>query len=286
MSSRFAAVLAFIDAHTGESASLKTLSAVAACSPFHFHRQFSAALGMSVHRYVLLSRMKHASYLLAFRDAMSIDDIASRCGYEAPESFARAFRQLIGASPSAFRAQPDWLEWNERFAQFFALRSTQMNVDTHMEVELVNFPETRVALLEHCGDPRRLNDSIARFIDWRRRNALPPRQSATFNLLFDDPNETPTGDFRFGLCVATARDIAPNDEGIVAFTLPAGPCARLRHQGSDDHLEQSIRRLYADWLPQSGRELRDFPLFLQRLRFYPEVSEQQALTDIFLPLVP
>ena len=37
-------------------------------------------------------------------------------------------------------------------------------------------------------------------------------------------------------------------------------------------------------LVASGEELRDFPLFMQRLKFFPDVSDSEAETDIYLPL--
>ena len=42
--------------------------------------------------------------------------------------------------------------------------------------------------------------------------------------------------------------------------------------------------LYSVWLPQSGEEPRDFPLFLQRVRMFPDVPEHEAITDVFLPI--
>jgi AraC family transcriptional regulator len=71
---------------------------------------------------------------------------------------------------------------------------------------------------------------------------------------------------------------------VVEFLIPAGRCALLRHRGSDDQLGRSIMHLYASWLPTSGEELRDFPLFMQRLKFFPDVPDSEAQTDIYLPL--
>ena len=68
------------------------------------------------------------------------------------------------------------------------------------------------------------------------------------------------------------------------MTIPAGRCALLRHVGSDDQLGRSIRYLYANWLPASGEELRDFPLFMRRVTFFPDVPDSEAVTDIYLPL--
>lgn len=282
---RFQRVLDQIDAHTDEAFDLDTLSALAAYSPYHFHRQFGALVGMPLGRYVAFSRMKRASYLLVFQPDVPVGEIAAVCGYEGPEAFARAFRQVVGVAPTAFRARPDWDDWHARFRPWLELRTrTMLIAPTIDDVEIVDFPATRIALLTHRGDHARLNDSLQRFVAWRRAANLPRDRHATFNILYADPDSTAPEEFRLGIAVATDGEIAPNDAGIEASLLPAGPCARLRHHGSTDFLEPTFRRLYGEWLPASGREPRDFPPFLQRLRFYPDVPDAEAVTDVFLPL--
>jgi AraC family transcriptional regulator len=93
------------------------------------------------------------------------------------------------------------------------------------QVRFVDFPETRIAVLEHRGDPALTGDSIRRFIAWRKQMGLPPRLSATFNILRDDPATTVPAEFRLDLCAATEREVAPNDAGIVARVIPGGRCA-------------------------------------------------------------
>jgi AraC family transcriptional regulator len=51
--------------------------------------------------------------------------------------------------------------------------------------------------------------------------------------------------------------------------IPGGRCAVLRHIGSEDHLGETVSFLYSQWLPQSGEELRDFPLYFQRVLVFP-----------------
>ena len=152
------------------------------------------------------------------------------------------------------------------------------------QVRIIDFRETRVAVLEHRGDPALIGNSIRKFIDWRKGAGLPPKISATFNILYDDPIETEPENFRLDLCAATPKDVAPNSAGVVGKAIPAGRCAVLRHIGSDDGLGDAISYLYADWLPRSGEEPRDLPLFCQRVSFFPDVPEHEAVTDIFLPL--
>ena len=77
---RMRRVLDYIDRPTEEELSLDVLSGVAAFSKFHFHRQFVATFGLSVHRYVHLARMKRASFRLAYHEAQSVTDIALDAG--------------------------------------------------------------------------------------------------------------------------------------------------------------------------------------------------------------
>ncbi|GLQ51300.1 GyrI-like domain-containing protein [Dyella flava] len=282
---RFQKVLAYIDTHLSEDLSLDRLSNVAAFSKHHFLRQFSALFGIGVYQYVQRSRLKRASHQLAFREDQPVIDIALNSGYENPESFSRAFKKAIGQTPSEFRKQPQWVPWQAAYQSLAELRTQHMPSQPQIhDVRVIDVQETPIAVLEHRGDPHMLGDSIRRFIEWRKQNHLPPSKNATFNILYDDPNEVAPADYRFDLCVATNQDITDNPFGIVRKTIPAGRCAVLRHIGSDDTLHQSIIYLYSAWLPQSGEEPGGFPLYLQRVRFFPDVSEHEAVVDIFLPI--
>lgn len=53
---RMRRVLDHIDRHLDDVLDLDGLSGVAAFPKFHFHRQLTATLGLSVHRYVRLAR--------------------------------------------------------------------------------------------------------------------------------------------------------------------------------------------------------------------------------------
>ncbi len=283
--SRFRQVLKYIDRHLDEDLTIDRLSHLAAFSKYHFHRQFSELFGISLYKYIQLTRLKRASHQLAFRDGMSIVEIALASGYEHHESFSRAFKKSIGQTPSEFRANPQWTTWHSLYHPLRHLRSKHMKPDHPLDqVKIIQFQETRVAVLEHRGDPKLIGDSVRQFIAWRKQNHLPPNISDTFNILYDNPAETAPEDFRLDLCASIDRAIPENTFGIVEKTIPGGRCAVLRYIGDDANLGDSITALYSTWLPQSGEELRDFPLFLQRVKFFPDVPEHETTIDVFLPL--
>ncbi|WP_024880994.1 AraC family transcriptional regulator [Methylosinus sp. LW3] len=280
---RMRRVLDHIDRHLDEDLSLDVLSDVAAFSKHHFHRQFGATFGVSAHRYVQLARMKRASYRLAFHADDNVTAIALDSGYEAPDGFARAFRECVGQTPSAFRKSPDWEQWLAALEPLDRARSANMTYSP-ADVTVRDFPPTPVAILTHRGDPARVYESVRRFIEWRRSVGLSRDIAATFTIFPCDPRITAPEAFRIDLCAASDRPIAANAAGVTSGLIPGGRCAVLRVIGSSENLERPALFLYRDWLPASGEEPRDFPLFCQRIGFYPDVPEHETITDLFLPI--
>jgi AraC family transcriptional regulator len=138
--------------------------------------------------------------------------------------------------------------------------------------------------MTHRGDPRQVYETIRRFVAWRRAVGLGRDAAATYTIFPCDPRSTPPDDFRLDLCAAADRPIAPNAQGVEAALIPGGRCAVLRVIGSSENLEAAALFLYRDWLPASGEEPRDFPLFCQRISIYPDVPEHETVTDLFLPI--
>lgn len=277
-------VVAFIEAHPDDDLSVALLCGVAAFSKHHFQRQFSSLFGISVGRYVQLSRLKRASSRLAFRRGTSVLQVALDAGYAGPEALSRAFRRQFGQSPTAFRRAPRWEPWHSAIAPLTQARSLTMSHSlTDADVRLVDFPDTPVALLTHRGDPALIGDTLRRFIAWRKAVGLRPGVSATFNVFHSDPEDPSAEHDRVDICAATNRPVAPNEAGVVAGVIRGGTCAVVRQIGGSD-LHASATWLYGQWLPASGREPRDAPLFAQRVSFYPDVPESEAVTDLFLPI--
>ncbi len=276
---KFDRVFDYIDKHLGENLSVEQLSQVANFSKYHFHRQFSEYTGISVFRYVQLMRLRRASYRLAFNHLDRIIDIALEAGFENPESFSRAFRNAFGQTPSEFRRSPEWEPWNERY-RFQIIERKQT-----MEVKIVDVEQTLVAVKEHRGALALVNDSVRIFIEWRKASGLSPiKSSRSFGIAYDNPDTTEPEKFRFDICGSVMTDVPANPQGVVNKVIPRGRCAVVRHVGSHSRIGECAYYLYRDWLPESGEDLRDFPLYFHYLKLMPETPEHELVTDVYLPL--
>jgi AraC family transcriptional regulator len=280
---RMQRVLDHIDRHLDGDLGVETLAGVAAFSKFHFHRQFTAMFGVGVARYVQGRRLERAAAQLAFRDGTPVTDIAFDAGYAVPEAFGRAFKQVTGQTPTAFRADPDWAARQAMLAPLLPSESPMM-FQTN-QVRLVDMPTTPILFMRHQGDPALIGATIRRFIAWRHANRLGPQVCATFNIFHTDPDVTPAAEARTDLAIATSRAVVAGDDRIEAGSIPGGRCAVLRITGGDAALAAGFAFLYRDWLSASREAMRDLPPFCQRITLFPDVPAHVAATDLFLPLV-
>ena len=80
------------------------LASSAAMSAGHFSRSFKAAFGESPYSYLMTRRIERAKALLR-RGDISVTDACFAVGCTSLGSFSSRFNELVGESPSAYRAR-------------------------------------------------------------------------------------------------------------------------------------------------------------------------------------
>lgn len=81
-----------------------TLAREALMSPGHFSRSFRTAYGETPYGYLMTRRIERAKALLR-RGDLSVTDVCIEVGCTSLGSFSSRFTELVGVSPSAYRAQ-------------------------------------------------------------------------------------------------------------------------------------------------------------------------------------
>jgi AraC family transcriptional regulator len=153
-----------------------------------------------------------------------------------------------------------------------------------MDVQIIIFPETKVAAIEHFGPTALEHGTARKLIAWKLENRLlDPLKHRSYGVHYTDPRTTPPSQHHVDFCLSIEGDVGPNPYGIITKVIPGGRCARARDIGSRSNNKAAVY-LYETWLPQSGESPGDFPIFPHYVKVGPNVREEEMITDVYLPL--
>lgn len=93
----------YVEAHITEELDYEEIAKQSFSSSFHFQRVFSILCGYTLGEYIRCRRLSLAGAELTAGKEKVID-IAYKYGYDAPESFAKAFQKFHGVTPSQARS--------------------------------------------------------------------------------------------------------------------------------------------------------------------------------------
>lgn len=280
---RIVRTLVYIQEHLDDALELEQVAAVAAFSSFHFHRIFRGLVGETLKEYVRRLRLERAARSLKRLDA-PITQIALQAGFETHESFTRAFGDMFGVSPSAYRS---------------ALKpAPESDSGTHLDdvsgyhppdygdvlpVEVKELPPMRLVFLRHVGPYTQVGATWGRLMAWAGMRGLLEPNMKLIGIVQDDPDVTPPDKVRYDAAVTVNGPVRPEGEFGV-MELAGGSYAVATHRGPYEGLGKTYQRVYGDWLPRSGYHLRDVPAFEQYLNSPQDTEPENLLTLIHVPL--
>jgi AraC-like DNA-binding protein len=93
-----------IDRDYAHPLDVTVLAQDALMSPGHFSRSFRAAFGETPYAYLMTRRIERAKALLR-RGDLTVTDVCMEVGCSSLGSFSSRFTELVGESPSAYRAR-------------------------------------------------------------------------------------------------------------------------------------------------------------------------------------
>ncbi len=97
-------VLLFIDDNLGQDPSLAEIAQVAGMSASYCNALFRAAMGQSLHQYVIRRKVERAAWLLQ-ESQVPISQVALETGFAHQSHLSLHMRRLLGTSPKKLRAQ-------------------------------------------------------------------------------------------------------------------------------------------------------------------------------------
>ena len=92
----------YVRREMGKPIRLEAVAELAGMTPCAFSRYFTEKIGMTFSTLVKLLRIEHALDELEMRDG-AISHLATRTGYQSCCTFSRAFKEVMGETPSNYR---------------------------------------------------------------------------------------------------------------------------------------------------------------------------------------
>src|ERR1700735_2820308 len=92
-----------IDRDYAQPLDVPAMARTALMSPAHFSRKFRAAYGETPYSYLMTRRMERAKSFL--RQGMSVTDACVAVGCTSLGSFSSRFTEIVGETPSLYRAR-------------------------------------------------------------------------------------------------------------------------------------------------------------------------------------
>jgi AraC-like DNA-binding protein len=111
-----------IDREYARPLDVAALARTALMSPGHFSRSFRAAFGESPYSYLMTRRIERAKALLR-RGDLTVTEVCFAVGCSSLGSFSSRFTELVGESPSAYKARSH--QWDNAIPACIAKREAK-----------------------------------------------------------------------------------------------------------------------------------------------------------------
>ena len=85
-----------------------------------------------------------------------------------------------------------------------------------MQVEIVQFPETRVAAIEHLGSTANVYESTRKLIEWRVQNRVPFEGARTYGVHYDMRTHAESG-YRLDIPAGDSERWSPGETKVVGI---------------------------------------------------------------------
>lgn len=268
-------VVDYINNHLDEELDLQKLAEMSNLSTYHFHRIMKAFLGETLGAYIIRVRLETAVRLLRYTD-LPVEQIAYSVGYEMPSSLSKSFKQFYDITPQEYRNNKN----------FVIMKPVQLNPDLKLKSPKVIELETKKAIyirlngaysdLDFCG-------AWGRLWAYVKEQKLFSAGIEHISIYHDDPKVTTSEKLRTDVCLVLPKPAEPKGE-IGVKEIAGGRYAVFLYQGPYTNLGIVYDTIFAQWLPGSGYELRNAPLFEKYVNDPSRTEEAKLKTEIYIPL--
>lgn len=277
-------VIDYIEEHLTEDLSLEMISGYARVSDYHFREIFFYLSGMTLSEYIKFRRLSEASKDLMCGE--TVLDVALKYGYQSMDGFTRAFKKWSGILPSEVS--------KKGMSKSFPKLSFTITVKggEPMEFRIEDKPAFNLA-----GVSKRVpmqfegvNDEIVKLaysITQEQRDKMHALQNLAPYEVVNASYESDTNFLQDEGCLTHLIGVltTENEIGDLLEKVPVEACtwAVFPNEGPfPSTLQQTMAKVYAEWLPSSNYEVINAPTFSFTKMNQPK--EGYAYSEIWVPV--
>ena len=156
-----------------------------------------------------------------------------------------------------------------------------------MDVDIRFRATQRVACMSHVGPYGEVTPLFEKMAAYAAEHGLFGPATRAVGIYCDDPNQVAAEKLRSHVGFVVMPGVEGDEEaGVEVLELAPGDYAIARHVGSYAGLGDAYGWLQNEWLPSSGREFADLPVYEFYVSDPANTPEDELLTLIHLPLKP
>ncbi|MGG0555440.1 AraC family transcriptional regulator [Priestia aryabhattai] len=277
--------LHYIEENLTNDINFREVVKLALCSEYHFKRMFSFLAGITLSEYIRRRRLTLAAFELKDKNVRVID-IAIKYRYNSPDSFARAFQNLHGISPS--EAKKDGCSLKAYPPMTFQLSikgGNEMNyrIEENEAFHIVGIKE-RVPIIFHGVNPKiaamweSLQDETIDKL--KKLSNVKPLGLLSASANFSEGRIEEKGELDHYIGVATTKNCPRN---LIKLEVPALTWAVFEAVGPfPDTLQDVWGRIYSEWFPSSNYEQVEGPEILWNE--HKDVTSPTFKSEIWIPV--
>ena len=266
--------LAYLEAHLTDGGSPEEISRLMACPYTVFQRMFGPLTGVSLSEYLRRRRLSLAAEDLRHADVRVID-VAVKYGYDSADAFAAAFRRMHGLSPQEARQPGAKLRFYTRMSFTMILTGVQ-----EMEYRVWDREAFQVMGIRRVTPTGGGTWAVVKGDGSAARMEALSGHRCDLGLCFGFDAQG-NNDYLCG--VEWPGEAAP---GFTTFPFPAARwlCFPVRGSIAQGALGLMWKRIYGEFLPQSGFRPLDLPTVEQYVRW--DEPADACEVNILLPVEP
>ncbi|ACE91371.1 AraC family transcriptional regulator protein [Rhizobium phaseoli] len=271
---RLRRVSAYIHDHLDEELDMERLAGIACLSSYHWHRIYRAIYGETLAATVKRLRLHRAAGEIVSTE-LAVSEIAKRSGYPNLQSFNRIFKSVYGMPPARYRKEGSHAAFQP---------SPDGKTKAMFDVTIREIAPTELIGVAHSGPYMQIGKAFETLFGTLYARGLARPDMRMIGLYLDDPDIVPAEQLRSIACVTGSAEVSA-EAPFERRRIDGGDYAVLRHKGPYADMHKAYQWLYAEWLPKSGRQLKDSVMFEEYLNNPRDVPPTQLLTEIHMPLV-